>query len=43
MLLSNSANDIRKNPTDSGAHSQVREAIARLRAAIEDKKSQVAD
>jgi hypothetical protein len=40
-MVSNAANDIRKKPKDGEAHAQVREAITRLRAAIEDQKSRV--
>jgi hypothetical protein len=43
MLVSNTANDIRQNPKDREAQDRVREAIARLRAAIEDRKSRLAD
>lgn len=43
MLVSNAANEIRQDPRQPEAHDRLREAIARLRAAIDDKKSQVAD
>ena len=43
MLVSNAANDIRQKPKDGEAQAQLREAIARLRAAIEDQKSTMAD